>query len=116
MAVQFVQNNMEYILLLVFALVGVSLMKNNAFGVNDWLVSRLPVNATTANSGVQILAAVLFGWLGYMVGMRIKGERGEGMFNAHTYEAYDKLLPEDYYGIGGRMASPIDFSNNPPPL
>lgn len=108
------RNNLEYVLLLVGAIVGVMLMKRNVLGINNKLTPLLPGATATANTIAQILAATLLGCVGYKLGVRLKA--GGSLFRAETYESFDNLLPDDYYGMGGRMSSPIDFSNAPPPL
>lgn len=110
----FLKTNLEYILLLVGAILGVVFMKQNVLGLNDKLAPLLPGTTSTANTISQILAATLLGLVGYLIGLQLKGVPSN-FFHANTYESYDKLLPDDYYGMGGRMSSPIDFSNAPPP-
>jgi len=110
---QVLQANLQYILLLVGAIIGAMFMKQNVLGLNDKLTPLLPGTAATANTAAQILGAVLLGFVGYQLGQLL--QQRNNRFRSDTHESFDKLLPDDYYGMGGRMASPIDFSNSPPP-
>lgn len=112
---EFLKTNLQYALLLVGAIVGAMFMKQNILGINAKLTPLLPGSAANANTLAQILGAVLLGFVGYKVGLQLQAPGRQGFFHADTYESFDKLLPDDYYGMGGRMATPIDFSNAPPP-
>lgn len=110
----FLRTNLHYVLLLVGAIAGAMFMKQNILGIKDKLIPLLPGTMSKANTLAQILGAVLLGFVGYKIGLRLQAGVG-GAFHADTYDTFDKLLPDDYYGMGGRMSNPIDFSNAPPP-
>lgn len=112
MAQRFISDNMQFFGLALGALLGYMLMKNNSGNISDTVKAKLP--ASNAQRNANIIGAVVVGLLGYFIGSYVKG--GGDQFFAHTYDTYDKLLPDDYYGVSGGVRNPtqIQFSNNPP--
>ena len=91
------------------------MIKNNVRGLGDVIVDKVP-SGGDPQMIANVIGALLFGLIGMFIGHSLKGPlggaTGGGLFSAATYESFDKLLPDDYYGSG--RASRIDFSNRPP--
>ena len=103
-------DNLEFISLLLGALAGALLVKRNALTLKDKITSILPGNVTASQS--MAVGAILFGVLGYFIGRYLKDNfSGRGAFQA-SGNTYERLLPEDYYGMSSDMnPSTIGFAN-----
>lgn len=108
-----VLNNLQLVGLFVGAISGVMMMRADTFGLKTRIEALLPVMDT--ETIVNAIGAIVMGFVGFYVGDILKEQLGgRGAFNSSTYESYDKLLPDDYYGMNSqRQSSPIDFANNP---
>lgn len=111
----FLKDNLELILMVVGGLLGALLFRSNTLGLKDKFTSVLPGSSKAKRMAGCVVSALILALVGFLVGARLKGARSGAFYHADTYETYDKLLPDDYYGMGGRMSSPINFSNAPPP-